>query len=476
MMAYCDMHVIFADGVVRGGTGTLRKRGPTAARRERVTVTVGIDIGTTAVKAAAFDDDGTVLARSRVPHGPRLPEPDCLEHDADLAWRQAPRQALDALGALRPAAVAVCSMVPSLTAVDASGRPVAPGLLYGDHRGRTEAEARGPGADGAMLKLVTWMAGFAPGAAGYWPAAAVANQALAGVPVIDYGVAFTASPLFGPQGWDAEVAESCGVRLDQLPRLAAAGVAVGRVGREPSGPVLATGSVDGVCEQLLADATRPGDVHVVCGTTLIVWTVAPAGYHHPGLWTFPHPDMSTTLTGGASNAGGLFLDWVSRLTGPAPSSDDGYDVARLPVWLPYPRGERVPYHDPFRRAELHDLDLTHGPAAVRRAAWEASGFVVRHLVELSGLAARRVVATGGGTRVGGWMRALADTTGLPVHVAAVPETAAQGAAYMARVAVGAEADFLSAARWARTARVVEPDAASAKHASGRYERFRELSG
>ena len=92
------------------------------------------------------------------------------------------------------------------------------------------------------------------------------------------------------------------------------------------------------------------------------------------------------------------------------------DPGRVPVWSPYVRGERTPYLDPDRRAVLDGLDLTHDGASVRRAAYEASGFVVRQLIEMSGAPASRIVATGGGTRVQPWMQAIADATGLPVDV------------------------------------------------------------
>ena len=53
-------------------------------------VTIGIDIGTTAVKAVAADEDGHVVARTRIPHQLRVPAPDRLEHDADEAWLRGP--------------------------------------------------------------------------------------------------------------------------------------------------------------------------------------------------------------------------------------------------------------------------------------------------------------------------------------------------------------------------------------------------
>ena len=98
--------------------------------------TVGIDIGTTSVKAVAVDADGAVLARARMPHGVRSPTPGAFEHDVDLAWRANVLGALSLVaGRRRVAAVNVSAMVPSLGAVDAEGKAVGPGLLYGDRRG-----------------------------------------------------------------------------------------------------------------------------------------------------------------------------------------------------------------------------------------------------------------------------------------------------------------------------------------------------
>ena len=102
----------------------------------REEVTIGIDIGTTAVKAVAADEDGRVVARARIPHELRVPTPDRLEHNADEAWRLGPLAALDQLARPDALAVAVSAMVPSLTAVDSGGHPITPGLLYGDSRGR----------------------------------------------------------------------------------------------------------------------------------------------------------------------------------------------------------------------------------------------------------------------------------------------------------------------------------------------------
>jgi xylulokinase len=148
----------------------------------------------------------------------------------------------------------------------------------------------------------------------------------------------------------------------------------------------------------------------------------------------------------------------------------------VPIWTPYLRGERTPYHDPDRRAGLHELNLSHGPAAIQRAAYEASGFVIRHHLDLAAAAPRRIVVTGGGTRVHEWMQAIADVVGLPVQVAATPDGAARGAAFLARMAAGLETDYRQAAAWAANGRVVDPDPLWVQPTNDRYQRFRQLTG
>ena len=111
-----------------------------------------------------------------------------------------------------------------------------------------------------------------------------------------------------------------------------------------------------------------------------------------------------------------------------------------------------------------------GPATKRRGLWCVGSS------SSSGAPAARIVATGGGTRVQPWMQAMADATGLPVEVSAVPEGAALGAAFLGRIAAGLETSMGDAARWASTERVVEPDPLWADAMQGRYARFLELSG
>ena len=428
---------------------------PLLAVAETVEVTVGIDIGTTSVKAVAVGADGEVYSRTRIPHEANAPVPSVFEHDAASVWRTSVVEACDTVSAgHRVAGIGLASMVPSLAAVDADGLPMSPGILYGDHRGHHP--------DGEFAGFLRSLEQTAPDAHAYWPAQAVASRALCGVAAIDAATAMTCMPVFGADGWDSNW---CNPEL--LPELAFDYTPVGY----RKGAPIAAGTVDALAEQLVAGADSPGDVLVICGTTLITWAICEGWPEAEGLWTIPHLQTGLSAIGGPSNAGGVFLERVRAITGD--SAEEPSRPDRLPLWVPYIRGERTPRHNPDLRASLVGLDVGHGPSEVLAAAYEAAGFVARHHLDVADAIPERIVAVGGGTQVESWMQSLADTTGLPVDVAAVPEGAARGAAWLARISSGLEpSDLTEARRWARTGRRVEPRPDWAEAANRRYPRWR----
>lgn len=460
--------------------------------------TVGIDIGTTAVKALAVDEDGRVVRRSRIGHRLTAPAPDLLEHDAAKAWRRGPKRALaEVTAGLDVAGVCVASMVPSMTAVGPRGMPCAPGLLYGDARGRSYLQGGVPPAASGESTMtdaegfLCWAAQNCPDARGYWPAQAVANYALGRVPAIDTAVSMSLGSLMAQGSWDTDVLARLGASRSQMPTVVNLGEAAGEV--TGSGATLAGGTIDALCDQIVAGADEPGDVLVICGATLVVWAVITDWVEVPGLWTVPHTSAGRVLIGGPSNAGALFVDWARALLqggfrrapvpprrpeqGPPDRFEEPErtgDPGRVPVWTPYLRGERAPFHDTSLRAGIHGLDITHDAAAIERAAYEASGFVIRQMLDRAGIAGKRIVATGGGTRITQWMQAIADASGMPVDVVAVHEGAALGAAYMARMAAGLEGSLDDSRRWARSGHRIEPDPRWQAAASERYGRFLAL--
>ena len=450
-------------------------------------VTVGIDIGTTSVKAVAADANGEIVARVRIGHRLIAPRSDRFEHDPRSAWIDGVVAAWNAVSASHDVAgVCVSAMVPSLCGVNNRGEPVTAGLLYGDARGRystpgstrtgTEVPTNGLG---EVAGFAAWIA-VQPEVTALWPAQAVANHALCGVGAIDTSTAMTMTPLYGIEGWDTEVLEILGLSSISFPVTCPGQTPIPRNTSQRATSIIGAttaisgGTIDALAEQTVADAHAIGDVLVVCGTTLIIWGLTNEWREVEGLWTIPYAVDNRIAIGGASNAGGLFVDRVRSMIGDVNEADllDA-SAASLPVWVPYLRGERTPWHDPGRRAELLGLGLNHGPVEITAAAYEAAGFVVRHHLDLANISPQRIVAAGGGVQSNAWMQALADCTNLPVDVSAHPEGAALGAAYAARVCAGLEADSSESRRWAWIGHRVEPRVVAAEAADSRYQHFRK---
>jgi xylulokinase len=451
-------------------------------------ITVGVDVGTTAVKALAVDAHGEVVARSRVPHKVLAPEPDILRHDARRAWHAGPKKAyaevtdqLAAAGLGEVAAVTVASMVPSMTAVNRRGVPVLPGLLYGDMEGRPlDGSENAEVPMGAMPDtegFMRWAAATAPEAAGYWPCQGVATHALSGVPAIDTAVSTSLGHMHTFGAWNTGLLAAMGVAESQLPTVVPMAEAAGTL--PGSDTIFTGGSIDALCDQVVAGATQPGDVLVIFGATLIVWAVTEDWRMVPGLISYPHTTPDRFLLGGPSNAGALFVDWARTLLRGVPRPGPGREKLeprlgrpdRVPVWLPYIRGERTPFDDPSLRSNLFGLDIGSDAAAIERAAFEASGFVIRRILDIGGVHATRIIASGGGSRVTAWMSAVADATNLPVDTVSVPDGAARGAAFFARMAAGLETSLDDSVRWAGTSRRIEPDPTWVAAAESRYHRF-----
>jgi xylulokinase len=308
----------------------------------------------------------------------------------------------------------------------------------------------------------------------------VATYALSGLPAVDTGVTAAFGALHTHGRWNNDLLRSLGVVEAQMPMVVTMGEAAGTL--PGSDTVITGGTIDALCDQIVAGATEPGDVLVIFGATLIVWAVCQEWVVAPGLISYPHTTPERFLIGGPSNAGALFVDWARDLLRgiPRPGPERERleprlgDPTRVPVWLPYVRGERTPFEDHTLRSNLYGLDIGSGTEALERAAYEASGFVIRRMLDRSGVKATRIIASGGGSRVTAWMAAVADATGLPVDAVAIPEGAARGAAFFARLAAGLETSLHDSVRWAGVGRRIEPDRTWARAAEARYARFSGL--
>lgn len=418
-------------------------------------VAVGIDVGTSGVRAALVDAAGAVIALGAAPlERRRGADPE--------AWWAAAEAALDALrrradlAAVR--AVAVDGTSGTLLAVDAAGRPLAPARMYN--------ELAAPGALRAVEDAAP------PDSAARGPASPLAKalelQTLPGAARLLHQADWIAGSLLGrfdrtdennalKTGYDPVARRwpdwlpLAGLRAELLPDAVEPGAPLGEaapaVARRfgwPPGVVVAAGTTDGCASFLAAGAQAPGEGVTALGSSLAIKLACDRPVWAPQYGVYSHRlPGGVWLAGGASNSGGAAL---ARHFDPAALErlSARIDASRLSGLDYYPLpgpGERFPMADPaFAPRETprpaDDAAFLHGLLeGVARV--EALGY--RRLAELGAPPPLRSVrSAGGGARNPAWTAIRARMLGVPL-VPAASEEAAVGAAALALRALRPEA-------------------------------------
>jgi xylulokinase len=433
------------------------------------TAILGIDLGTTEVKAGLVGIDGRLLAIARagyglaVGHGPGWAEQD------PAAWWSAVVVAVRALRPPEPVevvAIGVDGHGPTLAAVDEHGEATRPAITFLDTRAATEARelAEATGIRGwalGPLPAALWVERHEPEVAARtrwylttWEWLAFRLTGVARAPLAP-----------GQEPPDPEqVQAATGLRMDRRPPASAMGAVVGgltdaaadALGLRPGVPV-AGGTNDAFASYLGAGLLEAGEAYDPGGSAGgfgVYWDrpvevegafVTPAPL--PGLYSV---GAAMVATGRALDwfrdgiiGGGLSTEWLLEEAGSTPPGADGV------VFLPYLAGERSPIWDPKATGAFVGLTLAHGRGHLVRAILEASALAIRHVAEpmlAAGVHVSAMRACGGPARSELWNQIKADVTGFPVLVPAVLETAVLGSAILGAVAIGACPDLPSGVR------------------------------
>ena len=443
-----------------------------------MTAFLGIDLGTSAVKALILDEAETVLATASVPvPAPTHPMPLASEQEIG-GWWQAVSTALERLAAnhgptmARVRGIGLSGQMHGLSLLDAEDQPVRPAMLWNDGRAEAEAEAlQAQGYELARILGVPAMAGLtAPKL--MWlqrhePASLararhlllpkdVIRLFLTGERVTD--VSDAAGTWLLDQAarcWSDRAIDALGIDRRLLPPVVESPMPTGTLRPEiarrfglPSGVIVAGGAGDTLAGGLGIGVVENGRAFVALGTSAQVFVAtdsyrpAPEQAVHsfchclPGRWCA----MAAMLNGASA------LSVMSRVAG----SDDiaallaeveaGFTSPSPLLFLPYLTGERTPHNDPFARGVLFGLTPDSTRAQMIQAVLEGVAFSLS-----DGLAALNAAGTavgaagliGGGARSRLWARIISAATGLTLNrVAGGEHGAAFGAARLGRMATG----------------------------------------
>jgi xylulokinase len=452
---------------------------------------VGLDVGTTGVKAVAISPSGHVVATAERSYPLSTPQPGWSEQDPD-DWVRASREALGALG-VEPAGIGLSGQMHGLVALDARDRPLRPAILWNDQRTGAECaeieeriglerllELTGNRAlTGFTAPKLLWLRRHEPDVYGRVAHVLLPKDyvrlALTGERAIDVADA-SGTLLFdvAARRWSDEVVDALELPRDWLPP----------VYESPDVPAM-PGAGDQAAAALGVGIDAPGPVSVVLGTSGVVFAALPSFAADPEgrVHAFCHAVPGGWHAMGVMLSAAGSLRWLRDVVGGAYegliAEAEGWPPgAEGLVFLPYLAGERTPHADPDARGAFAGLSLRHDRGALARAVLEGVAFGLRDSLELlRELGVEAVVgrASGGGARSRLWLRIVASVLGIPLELTAVEEGSAYGAALLAGVATGLFADVHEAvAACVRVRDRVEPDPVWADAYDGRYARFRAL--
>lgn len=452
-------------------------------------VTLGIDVGTTSVKALLLDGEGRVTATAANEHG-ILRQPGVVEADPRQWWDSA-CAAIGKLGGLTDdvAAVGLSGNMSSVVLINESGAALGNAPLLADSRGERQlaalpadvreliyARTRNRPASAFSLSTLLYLRDEAPArldeARAWISAKDYIRLCLTGTVGTDLTDAYNSLLIRIDAGdWDRELLGAVGLPERIFPDVSPSDQLAGTVSGQaaartgiPAGVPVAAGAGDVAAGALGAGITDPGDVLISLGTSVTV--LAPvdesSGRAWQGSLTY-HPAAAgrSGLALASLLTGGLALNWLRDLLGAVPEDlGEPLDAADPLVFLPHLAGTGSPRFHPYTQGSVVGLRPSSRGSDLVHAMFEAIGFEIAEALALAGTGADgEVLISGGGTRLPAWVQTITDVLGRPVTVCADPDVSAVGAARLA---------------WACLAESVPYRIAAGKRYEPRAERARPL--
>lgn len=468
---------------------------------------LGIDVGTSSVKAVLVDEAQRVVGAASAPLDVSRPHDGWSEQDpAD--WIAATEAALDTLKREHAAALAAVTglglsgQMHGATLLDRADRVLRPAILWND--GRSAVEAAELDADERFRRLtgnivfpgftapkLVWVARHEPDVFRQVRRVLLPKDHvrlwLSGEHASDLSdSAGTAWLDVGARRWSPELLEATGLDERQMPTVVEGTDTTGTLRPElrarwgmTAPVVIAGGAGDNAASACGMGTVAPGTAFVSIGTSGVLFSADDAFHPNPAsaVHAFCHALPATWHRMGVILSAAASLEWLAGVTG-RPAGElaalAGDELgAPPPLFLPYLVGERTPHNDTVVRGGFAGLGASTTLGDLARGVMAGVAYAFRDCFDAMG-GVGRVVAVGGGSRSRYWTKAIATVLGVPVDVPVGGEIgAAFGAARLGRVAATGE-DPLAVMTPPPIAETIDPDPALMPAFLDGHARYRAL--
>jgi xylulokinase len=440
---------------------------------------LGIDLGTTGLKVALFDETGQLVDAEYCEYPILSPQPGYAEQDPEAWWagfiaacrnlkRKCPADFDQVVG------IGICGQMHTQVYLDAKDRILRPAITWMDQRSSDIVDRINQDDDARDLVFqetrnfatttytaphLVWVKEHQPQIWSKLARVLVAKDfikfRLTGHMATDYSEA-SGTLLFDVEkrAWSDRLFEFFGFPHSLLPETLPSDEIIGHVTQEASdltgikmGTPVANGSADCSASALGAGMIKPGQVTLIIGTAGVITVCSSKpladAQNRTLCWHYCLRDKWVTL--GVIQTAGESLHWFKDAF-EEEKDEDGDDsgdifeqynqaIEKVPdgsgglVFLPYLNGERTPYWDPFARGLYYGINLSTEKAHFIKAIMEGVSFALRNnieTVESLGITIDEVRAVGGGLKSPVWLDVLGKILKKPILTVSVPDTANLG--------------------------------------------------
>ena len=489
---------------------------------------LSVDIGTTALKLALFDEQGQILAQATKEYQLLTPSALVVEMSVDTYWKAFKAAIADVIGRsqISPqeiAALGISAQGETLIVVDGAGDPLRNAIVWLDNRAQQEAEILSQEFGDEHAYKVTGQVSIVP----TWPASKILwlkrnEPQLFGrvgkyLLIEDYFIyrmtgqlVAEGSLLCSTVYWDItsktwwdDMLHFLGVSTHQLPAIKESGEPVGEIlpqvaqelGLSPN-TVICTGALDQAAGAIGVGNIAPGVFSENTGAALAICaTVDRPTFDPRGRMPCHYHGMPDTYMEHTFTTGGMALRWYRdrfcqmELEEAAAKGRDAYDIltelagqvapgAEGLTMLPHLQGAMAPDANPKAKGVFYGFTLRHEKQHFVRAILEAIACTVKRNIdslEELGIHIEEIRCLGGGSRSSLWNQIKADMIGRPVVTTSSPEAACLGAAILAGKAIGMFSSLQDACEQMVAIKDrFEPNPDNAPAYAATYERYVEL--